>query len=56
MIKGVDYYPEQWPEEMLEKDLDRIVKLGCNTIRIGEFGWHVMEKDEGEYDFSFLTE
>ena len=28
MIKGVDYYPEQWPEEMLEKDLDRIVKLG----------------------------
>ena len=54
MIKGVDYYPEQWPEEMLEKDLDRIVKLGCNTIRIGEFGWHVMEKDEGEYDFSFF--
>jgi len=54
MILGVDYYPEQWPDELLEADLDRIVELGCNTIRIGEFGWHIMEPREGEYDFSYF--
>jgi len=51
---GVDYYPEQWPIEMLEDDLDNIVELGCNVIRIGEFAWHMMEKQEGKYDFSFF--
>ncbi|MCD7773214.1 MAG: hypothetical protein LUH08_04060, partial [Ruminococcus sp.] len=28
--------------------MDRIVELGCNTIRIAEFSWHLMEKREGE--------
>lgn len=54
MIKGVAYYPEQWDESMMPRDLDRIVKLGCDTIRIAEFGWHIMEREEGEYDFSFF--
>jgi beta-galactosidase len=31
MYLGVDYYPEQWPDELLERDLDRIVELGCNA-------------------------
>jgi len=51
---GVDYYPEQWDSTMLEDDLDRIVELGCNVIRIGEFSWHMMEKTEGQYDFSYF--
>ena len=38
---------------MLEEDLDNICELGCNAIRIAEFGWHRMEKSEGEFDFSF---
>ena len=54
MILGVDYYPEHWPEEMLEEDIERIVKLGANTVRIGEFAWHIMEKNEGEFDFSYF--
>lgn len=54
MLFGVDYYPEQWESEMLEDDLNNIVELGCNVIRIGEFSWHMMEKNEGEYDFSFF--
>lgn len=54
MWLGVDYYPEQWNEEMLEQDLDRIVELGGNCIRIAEFAWHIMEKEEGKYDFSFF--
>lgn len=54
MVLGVDYYPEQWPEAMMEADLQRMVELGCNVIRIGEFAWHRMEPREGAYDFSFF--
>lgn len=54
MWLGVDYYPEQWDISMLEKDLDTICELGCNVIRIAEFSWHMTEKTEGNFDFSFF--
>lgn len=54
MWLGVDYYPEQWDIDMLDADLDTIVELGCNVIRIAEFSWHLMEKTEGSFDFSFF--
>ncbi len=54
MWLGVDYYPEQWDPSLLEEDLDTIRELGCNVIRIAEFGWHLMEPEEGRYDFSFF--
>ncbi len=54
MILGVDYYPEQWPADWLDRDLERIVALGANTIRIGEFGWHIVEPEEDRFDFSFF--
>ena len=34
-MRGVAYYPEQWDTSLLEKDLDRIVVPGCDTVRIG---------------------
>lgn len=54
MWLGVDYYPEQWDCSMMDADMDNIVDLGGNVIRIAEFSWHLMEKREGEYDFSFF--
>ena len=54
MYLGVDYYPEHWNENMLNEDLDNIIELGSNVIRIGEFAWHMMERIEGEYDFSYF--
>lgn len=54
MLLGVDYYPEQWDPAMMEADMDRILELGSNVIRIGEFAWHLMEPEEGVYDFSFF--
>lgn len=54
LILGVDYYPEHWPAHYLEKDLADIKATGANTIRIGEFAWHLMEPRPGQFDFSFF--
>lgn len=54
MWLGVDYYPEQWDPSMMDADMDNIVELGCNVIRIAEFSWHLLEKTEGQFDFSFF--
>lgn len=54
MLLGVDYYPEQWDPALMEADMDRILELGSNVIRIGEFAWHRMEPEEGRFDFSFF--
>lgn len=56
MWLGVDYYPEQWDRSMMEEDMDCILEMGGNVIRIGEFSWHLMEKKEKQYDFSFFDE
>ncbi len=54
MWLGVDYYPEQWNPELMDADMDTIKEMGGNVIRIAEFSWHLMEKKEGQYDFSFF--
>lgn len=54
MYFGVDYYPEHWPKDWMDSDLANIRDLGANTIRIGEFAWHLMEPKEGQFDFSFF--
>ena len=51
---GVAYYPEDWPDDQLEKDLDRMVEIGINAVRIAEFAWHRMEPADGQFDFSFF--
>lgn len=56
MYLGVDYYPEHWPKEMMDEDINGIKQLGANIVRIGEFAWHLMEKEEGAFDFSFFDE
>ncbi|ARI76146.1 beta-galactosidase [Halobacillus mangrovi] len=53
---GVDYYPEHWPKEKIPEDLEGIKGLGANIVRIGEFAWHRMEPEEGQFDFSFFDE
>jgi beta-galactosidase len=50
----VCYYPEQWPESEWEKDTRRMKECGVNVVRMGEFGWAIMEPREGHYDFSLF--
>ena len=53
---GVDYYPEQWGMELVDEDLDNIVELGADLIRIGDFAWDRFEPEDGRYDFTFFDE
>ncbi len=53
---GAAYYPESWPREEIDADLDRLVSHGLNTVRIAEFAWSTMEPREGEFDFSIFRE
>lgn len=54
MYLGVDYYPEQWPIDMLEQDIARMKQSNINCIRIAEFAWHLMEPEENQFNFSFF--
>ncbi|MGK0465993.1 beta-galactosidase [Clostridium sp.] len=54
MYLGVDYYPEHWDINMIDEDIKGIVGLGANIVRIGEFAWHLMEKEEGKFDFTYF--
>ncbi len=56
MYLGVDYYPEHWDVNMMDEDMQRMKEMGVNIIRIGEFAWHLMEKIEGYYDFSYFDQ
>src|SRR5215470_16365727 len=51
---GVCYYPEQWPESFWEDDARRMQQCGVNAVRMGEFGWALMEPREGRFDFSLF--
>ena len=53
---GASYYPESWPREEVDKDLDRLQSHGLNTVRVAEFAWSNLEPVEGKYDFSLFRE
>ena len=42
---GVAYYPETWDEDLVDVEIQRMLNLGINLVRIGEFAW---KKDEPE--------
>ncbi|GAB0117890.1 beta-galactosidase [Acidisoma sp. 7E03] len=51
---GVDYYPEQWPEDRWPTDARMMREAGFNTVRLAEFAWSRMEPREGQFDFAWL--
>ena len=54
MYIGADYYPEHWDRSLIDEDIEKMKDLGINMVRIGEFAWHLMEPQEGKYDFSYF--
>ena len=51
---GSDYYPEDWSDEELVKDAQKMRECGMNVARIAEFAWSKMEPREGEFEFAWL--
>ncbi len=53
---GVDYYPEHWPKERWEYDIQLMKKAEFNVVRLAEFTWVLLEPSEGHYEFGWLDE
>lgn len=51
---GVDYYPEQWPEERWPEDARLMAEAGFNVARLAEFAWSTMEPRPNHFDFDWL--
>jgi beta-galactosidase len=51
---GTAWYPEHWPEERWERDLQLMKAAGINFVRIGEFAWSRMEPQEGKFQLEWL--
>jgi beta-galactosidase GanA len=51
---GVDYYPEQWPEERWLEDAQIMAEVDFNVVRLAEFAWSKIEPNEGHYDLDSL--
>ena len=51
---GSDYYPEDWSDEELVKDAEKMRECGMNVARIAEFAWSKMEPREGHFEFAWL--
>ena len=54
MYFGVQYYPEQWPEERWPIDAAMMQRAGVNTVRMGEFAWSAYEPREGALNFDWM--
>lgn len=51
---GADYYPEHWPEDRWETDAVLMQKMGLEVVRLAEFSWHRLERQDGVFDFAWL--
>jgi beta-galactosidase len=51
---GVPHYPEHVDESYLTRDAERMRDAGFNTVRMGEFAWHLWEPYEGHFEFGLF--
>lgn len=51
---GSAYYPEHWNDEDKKHDIELMKAASFNMVRLAEFAWCLMEKEENSYDFSFF--
>lgn len=51
---GGDWNPEQWDEEVVERDIELMQQAGVSLVTLGVFSWARMEPTEGSYDLDWL--
>jgi beta-galactosidase len=52
--RGVDYYPEAWPEDRRSEDVRLMRDAKINLVKIGVFSWAKLEPEEGVYNFEWF--
>ncbi len=53
-LLGAPHYPEHVDESYWDRDAERLAAAGANTVRMGEFAWHLWEPFEGHFDFDLF--
>lgn len=56
MIFGACYYPEHWDRSEWANHARLMKEAGFNTVRMGDFAWAIMEREEGKFDFSLFDD
>lgn len=57
LYHGAAYYPELWNDEtVIEQDIRLMKEAGMNVVRIGEFAWSTLEKEQGNIDIRFFVD
>lgn len=54
ILYGGDYNPEQWTEDIWEKDMEMFQKAGIDIVTLNVFNWAMLQPDEETYDFTKL--
>ena len=47
---GAAYFPEAWPKERWDRDIELMQQANFNVVRMGEFAWSRFEPREGVFD------
>ncbi|MEJ3746163.1 beta-galactosidase [Actinomycetes bacterium KLBMP 9797] len=54
VLFGGDYNPEQWPEDMWERDYELFDEARIDTVTIGVFSWTMHQPSLDVYDFATM--
>lgn len=54
LYHGAAFYPELWDEKTILQDIEKMKETGINIVRIGEFWWSKLEKNQGEIEITFI--
>ncbi len=53
-LLGAPHYPEHVDQALWARDAERLAAAGANTVRMGEFPWHLWEPVEGKFSFDLF--
>lgn len=53
---GTCYYPDHWPRENWQQDIDNMLDMGLNVVRVAELSWSAMEPRDGDFVFDWLED
>ncbi|MFW6062293.1 MAG: beta-galactosidase, partial [Planctomycetota bacterium] len=54
MTFGAAWYPEHWPRERWQRDLELMRACGLELVRIAEFTWSKTQPSPGVWDWAWL--